>query len=214
MQKTKLTAILMLIIFALTATGIAYALWSENLTINGTINTSELDWELVRGYLIHLDDGNDWNASWYPEAGFEQLDKNVGSTVVSQIDSDGDGDLDTIVVTMTNVYPWYGEHIAFRVHNNGEIPLKIWKVVYKVGNTVVAEIYESPDYAIPIDLNGDGKYDIATWWGDNFGKQLHPCGSQDISFDLTVLQDAPQGSTLTFTIECVAVQWNEYYVPP
>jgi hypothetical protein len=214
MQKTKLTAILMLTIFALTATSIAYALWSENLYINGTIDTSELDWELVQGYLIHLDQGNDWNASWYPEAGFEQLDKDVGSTTVNQVDSDGDGDLDTIVAMLDNVYPWYGEHIAFKVHNNGEIPLKIWKVVFKdASGTVLYEMYESEDYAIPLDLNRDGKADIAIWWGNNFGLQLHPCGSRDISFDITVLQDAPQGQTLIFTIEYVAIQWNEYSVP-
>jgi len=213
MHKAKPTAIALLTIFALTAIGVAHALWSENLYINGTVDTSELDWELVPGYLIHLDHGNDWNASWYPIKGFKQLDKDVGNTTVDQVDSDGDDDLDTITVTLRNVYPWYGEHIAFAVHNNGEIHLKIWKVVYKDGyGNVLHEQYASRD-AIPLDLNGDKKTDIAIWWGDNFGEQLGPCSSRDISFDITVLQDAPQGETLTFKIEFIAIQWNEYYVP-
>jgi hypothetical protein len=214
MQNKKYMAIPMLLVFALLLAGFAYAHWSENLYINGTIDTSELDWELVQGYLIHLDQGKDWNASWYPTAGFEKLDKDVGSTTVNQVDSDGDGDLDTIVVTLDNVYPWYGEHIAFRVHNNGEIPLIIWKVIFKdASGTVLYEMYKSENYAIPLDLNGDGKSDIAIWWGNNFKAQLHPCDSRDISFDITVLQDAPQGQTLEFTIEYVAIQWNEYSVP-
>jgi len=213
MHKAKPTAIALLTIFALTAIGVAHALWSENLYINGTVDTSELDWELVPGYLIHLDHGNDWNASWYPIKGFKQLDKDVGNTTVDQVDSDGDDDLDTITVTLRNVYPWYGEHIAFAVHNNGEIHLKIWKVVYKDGyGNVLHEQYASRD-AIPLDLNGDKKADIAIWWGDNFGEQLYPCDSRDLSFDITVLQDAPQGQTLTFIIEFIAIQWNEYYVP-
>jgi len=210
----RITAMLLMLLLSLTLTGIAYALWSESLTISGTVDTSELDWELVQGTIIHLDQGNDHNASWYPERGFEQLDKDAGSTTVNPVDSDGDGDLDTMVVTLYNVYPWYGEHIAFEVHNNGEIPLRIWKVVFKdASGTVLYEMYETEEYAIPLDLNGDGKADIAIWWGNNFGEQLHPCSSRDISFDMTVLQDAPQGQTLTFTIEYVAIQWNEYSVP-
>ncbi|MEM3828096.1 MAG: hypothetical protein QXP36_02605 [Conexivisphaerales archaeon] len=156
MHKTKPTAIALLTIFALTAIGLAYALWSENLYINGTINTSELDWELVPGHLTHLDQGNDWNASYYPDSGFEQLNKNVGSTTVNQVDSDNDGDLDTITVTLSNVYPWYGEHISFRVRNNDIIHLKIWKVVFKdADGTVLYEMYKSEANAILLDLNKD-----------------------------------------------------------
>jgi len=211
MRGAKYLAMPMLLALALATMGLAYAMWSQSLYVEGSVDTGELDWELVQGYLIHLDHGNDWNASWYPKGGFEQLSKDVGSTTVRQVDSDGDGDLDTIVVTLSNVYPWYGEHIAFKVHNNGDIPLIIWKVVFKnATGAVLYEMYESVEYAIELDLNGDGRPDIASWWGDNFGAQLHPCGTRDISFDITVLQGAPQGETLTFTIEFVAIQWNEY----
>lgn len=211
MQNKKLLTIPLLLVIALAIIGSAYALWSQSIYIEGTAESGEVDWELVPGYIHQLDRGNDWNASYYPEMGFEQLNKDVGNTTVTQIDSDGDGDLDTIIVILTNVYPWYGEHIVFAVHCTGSIPIKIWKVVFKVDGTVIAEIYNRTTTLL--DLNGDGYADISIWWGNNFGEQLHHCDSANISFDIIVLQDCPQGETLTFTVELVAIQWNEYYVP-
>jgi len=116
-------------------------------------------------------------------------------------------------VTLHNVYPWYYTHIAFKVTNDGTIPVKIWRVVidgkyyYKLNEQQLRQ-------GVEIDLNHDGKPDVLIWWGDNFGAQLHPGQSADISFDITVLQGAPQGATLTLTISLQAVQWNEYSPGP
>jgi len=195
---------------------VGVAMWSETLRVNVAVATGEVDWEFVRGSLIWLDAcglgpgyGNDWNASYLPEPGADQLDKDVGCTSVTFIDSDGDGDYDTMEVTLYNVYPWYYTHIAFKVHNDGSVPIKIWRIV--IDDQEFYEIGEGE--GLYLDLTGDGKPDILMWWGDNFGVQLHPCKSADISLDITVLQDAPQGSTLTFTISFEAIQWNEYSTP-
>ncbi len=201
----------------------AFAMWSESLTLNATVETGELDWEFVPGTLIYLDacglepghgffKGNDWNASYYPMPGAVQLDKDVGCTEVWFLDTDGDGDFDKMEVVLHNVYPWYYTHIAFKVHNDGTIPLKIWKVVidgleyYKLNE-------QELEQGVELDLNSDGFPDVTVWWGDNFGVQLHPCRSADISFDITVLQPAPEGEELKFTVGLVAVQWNEYEIP-
>jgi len=202
---------------------VGVAMWSETLRVNVAVATGEVDWEIVSGPTTWLDacglqpgygyfKGNDWNASHLPEPGAVQLDKDIGCTDVTLIDSDGDGDYDTMNVTLHNVYPWYYTHIAFKVHNDGTVPIKIWRVV--IGGQEFYELNKQElQQGLELDLTGDGKPDILIWWGDNFGVQLHPCQSADISFDITVLQDAPQGSTLTFTISLEAVQWNEYYVP-
>jgi hypothetical protein len=50
-------------------------------------------------------------------------------------------------------------------------------------------------------------------YGDNIGQQLHPCGEREISFLILVLQDAPEGATLTFTMKLLAVQYNESIWP-
>jgi len=206
----------------------AIAMWSQTLNVNVYASTSEVDIEIVNGTVLYNDacglvpgygffGGNDWNTTWYPNAGATQLDKDIGCTNVSLIDSDGDGDFDTMNITLVNVYPWYYTHIAFKVHNNGGIPVRIWRVILSNGthNFTYYELNEQELHqGEEIDVTGDGKPDLTVWWGDNFGEQLHPCESADISFDITVLQEAPQGSTLTFTLYLEAVQWNEYVVPP
>jgi len=211
-------SIILLILSATTA----LALWSETLRVNVAVGTGEVDWEIVSG-IIWLDAcglqpgygyfrGNDWNASHLPEPGAVQLDKDVGCTDVTLIDSDGDGDYDTMNITLRNVYPWYYTHIAFKVHNDGSVPIKIWRII--INGLEFYELNEQElQQGVELDLTGDGKPDVLIWWGDNFGVQLHPCQSADISLDITVLQGAPQGSTLSFTVSFEAIQWNEYYVP-
>ncbi len=202
-------------------------MWSQQLKVNTYVSTGELDWEFVNGTLAYMDacglrpgygnyGGNDWNATNLPLPGSTQLDKDVGCTNVSLIDSDGDGDSDTMNITLINVYPWYYTHIAFKVHNDGTIPLKIWRV--KISNDTHTWIFyelneQILQQGLPLDLNGDGVNDTLIWWGDNFGTQLHPCRSADISLDITILQGAPQKASLTIYIQLDAVQWNEYSVP-
>jgi hypothetical protein len=202
---------------------IGLAMWSMSIRGNVYVASGELDWEFMSGTIVWLDacglqpgpgffGGFDWNATYLPSPGALQLDKDVGCTNVESFDGDGDGDYDTMNVTLYNVYPWYYTHIAFKVHNDGSIPLKIWRVVF--GGTEYYELNEQElQQGVELDVNGDGQPDILVWWGDNFGIQLHPCQSADISFDLTILQTAPQDSTLSFTISFDAVAWNEYSVP-
>ena len=200
------------------------AMWSETLRINVTVKTGELDWEFVNGSVTYKDacglqpgygdyGGNDWNASRLPEPAAEQLDKDVGCTIATLVDTDGDGDYDALNVTLNNTYPWYYTHIAFKVHNDGTIPLKIWRVVIVTANDTYT-YYELNEQELQqgeeLDVDGDGQKDILVWWGDNFGKQLHPCQSADISLDITVLQQAKEGTTYNFLIKLDAIQWNEY----
>jgi len=221
MKGNKITILVAALI--ITSLMTATAMWLNTLKVNTYVDTGELDWEIVGGTTIWLDAcglmpgygnyrGNDWNATYLPKPGSVQLDKDVGCTDVTLVDSDGDGDYDTLNVTLYNVYPWYYTHIAFKVHNDGTIPLKIWRVIID-GQEFYELNKQELQQGLPLDLNNDGKNDILVWWGDNFGVQLHRCQSADISLDITVLQDAPQGSILHFTISLQAIQWNEYSVP-
>lgn len=195
---------------------VAYGLWSEPLLTNVVVQTGELDWQFVPGSLILLDScdyvgppGYDYNASLLPSPGAYQLDKDVACTRAEFADTDGDGDYDGLTITIENAYPWYYTHVAFKVHNNGDIPLKIWRIIldgqeyYELNEQVLQQ-------GVEIDVTDDGEPDILLWWGDNFGTQLHPCNSADISLDITVLQEAPEGATLQITISFQAIAWNEY----
>ncbi len=214
MKKWKiLAATLLLPVLAVAA----LAMWSETVYFNVYAETSELDWEIVPGSATWMDScelspGYDWNATFYPDRGSTQLDKDVACTTVETFSSDEDGDLDTMEITIHNAYPWYYTHVAFILHNNGEMPLKIWKLIIH-REAGPQEYYIIEEEAVEVDVTGDGKPDVAIWWGDNFGYQMHPCENVDISLDITVLQDAPQGEDLCIMLELVAVQYNMYETP-
>lgn len=155
----------------LASMGMAFAMWSSTLKVNATVNTGELDWEIMEGTIIQLDTCdfpvNDYNASFLPLPGSQQLGKNVGCTDLELIDSDGDRDYDTLKITMYNVYPWYYEHIAFKVHNDGTIPLKIWRVI--INNNMYHELNLGVMEGEYFDFDGDGKNDTLIWRGNGFG---------------------------------------------
>ncbi len=225
MNKSLITGLIIVALASSIIVGLA--MWYDTLRVNTYVHTGEVDIEFVNGSVIYLDacglmpgygffGGNDWNATYLPLPGAIQLDKDVGCTNVTLYDTDGDNDSDTMIVELHNVYPWYYTHIAFKIHNDGTIPVKVWRLTISNGTHewYFYEVNEKQaQEGVYLDLNGDNKSDILIWWGDNFGKQLHPCQSLDISLDITVLQEAPQGANLTFYIRLDAVQWNEYNVP-
>ena len=192
----------------LASVGAAFAAWTDTLTISGTVNTGVLEWEFT-GLPIHGDLGLDPNCFFDLDGGeWVVMDKDVASTTVEIVAPD------TLLVTIDNAYPYYGNHIAFWVHGLGTIPLRIWKVNFKVGDTVIYTQYAvPPTQYVYLDLDGDTEFDLELKWGDHFGTQLHFCDEMDISFDLLVLQPAPQNESLSFTIELVGIQWNEYPIP-
>lgn len=200
MQNKKMVAIPILLMIALSMIGFTYATWSQTLYINGTVSTGTLSAKFVPP-VTKTDQGLDWNCD-DGLINVRQIDKDIGSSTATIV-ADKE-----ITVVLTNVYPCYYEHISFWIHNDGTIPWKIQKVIFYPGGK---ELHE-PDY-LTLDLNGDTYADIEIYWGDSFGIQREYCEKLDISFEIHILEKAPQGATLTFTIEIVIVQWNKY-VPP
>ncbi|RLI26051.1 hypothetical protein DRO58_05855 [Candidatus Bathyarchaeota archaeon] len=202
MMNRKLVAIPILLVFALMLTGFAYAHWSETLTITGTVDTGELDWEFCTPITcLDIEGTNDYGADC--EWNNWQGNKDVGGPTELELkDTDGDGDDDTLIVTLVNVYPGYFESITFHVHNNGEVPLEFIKVVIN-GNE-----FTSGTPTVFLDLDGDDYDDVKIRYLDNIGAQLHPCDTIEISIWILVLQEAPEGQSLTFTIQLIAENWS------
>lgn len=198
----------MVVMLGLLTSGLTYAHWSQTLYIEGSIATSELDWEFESNSVTVKDVGLDWtcDSSCDPPSitNIRPLDKDVASTTWELVDTDGDGDLDKLIVTVNNAYPCYYNHIDFWLHNNGKMPLKILAVI------INGHEYTALPATLCLDLDDDGKNDIIIRYGDSFGAQLEYCESVNISFDFHVLQDAPQGAELEFEIQIVAIQWNGY----
>lgn len=192
----------MVLMLGLLMGGLAYANWSETLYISGSVATGDLDWEFTEalisdttGYDYHCRDNFE-----VPIPRFWMGDKDVGSSSIEITDPH------TIAITLTNVYPCYFTMASVYAQNTGTIPLIIDNVIID-GNLLRSH----PTYPIQMDLDGDGLDDIEIWWKDGFGTQLEPGDdSPEMSFWIHILQDAPQGETLSFTISLVGVQWNKY----
>jgi len=208
MNGKKLSVIFAVLMLALSIAGFAYAHWEKIITINGTVNTGVLCWKTTT--VQCLDDYvgckdyhcNDGFAGYY----YWQGDKDVGMTTIQIIDDQ------TVELNLTNVYPSYFTSATLYIVNCGTIPLIFEKVIIASQYETV-EIVED-DQIVSIDLNGDGLDDIEIYWGNHIGKQIHPGEPLgEVSFWIHVLQNAPPGSNLSFTVKFVAINWNEY-VPP
>ncbi|MEB3755526.1 MAG: hypothetical protein GSR79_01510 [Desulfurococcales archaeon] len=231
MNKNKRKAALplglpLLLALILASIGGASALWYKTMTTDITVHTGELDWEFRNNTVFDSDPCTDvlGNSQSNPDRNafppnydvvIAPEGKDVGCTGVQLADMDGDGDYDTLNVTLNNVYPYYATEVDFRVWNIGTIPLKIWRIQVILDNGTIYEFTETnpnqvENEGLYLDLNNDTKPDVLFLWGDNFGNQLETGQNADISLHIVVLQTAPQGATLHFMIGLDAVQWNEY----
>lgn len=204
MRNPKLLALSMVLMLGLLTSGLAYAHWSETLWISGSVATGELDWEFDSNSYMCKDTGDDWTCDPYTMLDVRALDKDVGSTTGVLSDSDEDGDLDTLTVTINNAYPCYYNEISVKVHNNGTMALH-------TGQPVI--VWFGQEIPLPIGsvlvlYDPDGNEILEVRWMEPFGDQIHPSEHREISFDLHVLQEANQGAAYAFTIKMPAVEWN------
>lgn len=195
----------MLVVVGTLATGVAFAHWLESLLLTGSVATGVLDWQFTG--VNHLDPGPPSSVPDYhcrdnfegPPPYFWMGDKDVGYTTAAIM-----ADPHVIKVTLENVYPSYFNSISVYMKNTGTVPLIIEKAL--IDGAVVMNF----NTKVRLDLNGDGENDLEIWWRANiFGVQLEPGeDGPETSFWVHVLQGAPRGANLDFTIELLAVQYN------
>jgi predicted ribosomally synthesized peptide with SipW-like signal peptide len=216
----KIGLLFVALVLALGSLGVAYAAWTDEVTVVGSVETGSLCWIFTDQAWWDsqqpVNPGGDFptanpdygcNPGFVPnEAGkrFWPLDKNV-AWGACEISEDGK----TLSVEINNAYPCYFNSFSFYVRNCGTVPLKIDHVVLNGEEVLLEEFYAA------FDVNDDGLNDFEIQYGDNFGAQIEPGDSMlEFSMWLHPLQPAPQDSTLRFTMSLVAVQWNEYPLPP
>jgi hypothetical protein len=210
--KTSMPLVAIFIIIALGIAGFSFAHWEKYMWIKANVQTGLLCAEFVPR-IGGVDVGVDWTCGTNfknPAPAPRPDGKNIGNSVFNVSDADGDGCNDTVNILLNNTYPSYYEEITVHLHNCGTIPLKIWKVIffYQNGAKNVTVTASGPDY-FTLDLNGDDKPDVEIQWGDNIGVQIDVCVTKEISWEIHVLQDAPQNTTMHFDVEFVYINWNE-----
>jgi len=121
MKFGKVGLLFLVLTLVLGSMGVGYAMWDKTLDINGTVNTGEVNLEIISASSddIGIDPGKD---------------KDVGSTTVAI-----DPGLQSITVTVTNGYPCYEVYVHFTVHNNGSVPVKLQAVTANAPPEITVE---------------------------------------------------------------------------
>ncbi|MEM3579747.1 MAG: hypothetical protein QXH40_05665 [Candidatus Bathyarchaeia archaeon] len=216
----KVMATFALLIVALSVIGFAYAHWSGQLYIEGTVNMGELifgfttcgpcgDGKMVDGRIVT------------PEP------KDIGEITCNLLEPETSVHLPQpktvykkLNITITKAYPEYVAWCNFTLDNGGTIPLDVymycvtvntgdglrwhWKWVDGLGWMI--EGFK--------DLNENGEWDegepilINIWFEPMFFGQIDPCESKNSRIYIHIKEPAEPCHTYKFEISITAYQWN------
>jgi hypothetical protein len=101
MKANKIGALFLVSVLALTAVGTSYAMWSEIITIDGSINVGSLDFE--------------WSVEDTYDS--ESPEKDDASSITATTSEN------TMTVTITNAYPCITYSLEFDIHCVGNVPV-------------------------------------------------------------------------------------------
>jgi len=167
------------LILALGMSGLAYAHWSETLTISGTVNTGNVDVA--------------WSECY---SGDNEIEGKDVSSIKCEIDP---ADPNTLIVTVTNAYPCIGYWNVVDIHCEGSIPVHIYDVVVSNPNPDVVEVdisyYSDYDCTVPIPI-------------ESLPVQLHYCEQIYARINVHITQEAEMNAKYEFSAEITAIQWN------
>jgi len=122
MKKIGLLALAL--VLALGALGVGYAMWTDTVTINGTVNTGDL----ILGVAdMGTNDPNDGSPDPQCGPGHNEEKKDVAyfESINGTPTADCQGYYESITETFNHVYPYYGPSVTVYVANCGSVPLKI-----------------------------------------------------------------------------------------
>ena len=194
-KSLPIGTLIMVLIVALALLSVGYALWSETLTITGTVYTGEVDVEFSTYPEEECVDVNGIQVC--PEPTEKEL---AAECTVEWLgpdaDSNGDDGADQLVVNIVGMYPSWHCKVKFDVTNTGSVPVH---VKWPVATTAIPEWVAA---------------DFSTCYQENV--QLHQgdtTGICEIDIHFTNDQAPPEASgPITFGWEILAHQWNE--LPP
>ncbi len=233
----KIAFIALALVIALVGTGVAYAMWSDTITINGQVNTGSVKVGIndqgtcdpgpsltQKGgvvYPVNSPIDGTLDHSWLQ--GVEA--KNVASTNSENgtdlVGTIGDVNFyESVTETISNAYPFYKSGTTLLLGNLGTIPVKILDI-----NTIkLVDENGILDYLIIdswyLDKNGvkfdEGTGDLSALVAAIGHYQIEPGDylSVHIGFHFAETFDnevnvMPQGANASFEFEVICAQWNE-----
>lgn len=174
MKRNKKLVVLVMV-FALAFSGIAYAAWTDTLYINGTAATGNLNAEFVAANAA-----NDNDPAAYDVA---TLTAQIGNlNEAASVDGDS-GVNDLLTINIDNAYPGYVATIPYCIQNTGSIPAKL-NAISILGASADLQIDGAalpvPQY-IPVGGTVSGTLTVTV--GDNAAEDADY--SFDVQYDIT-----------------------------
>lgn len=208
--------LVIVLVLALGAIGVGYAAWTDVIYIDGTVNTGNVDLNVVNysGTWIYKVIGNEnypdevWVYHGWATVPFEPPAGSVEPPVAYAVALPG-GEDDTVDVIFENAFPLDELSADILLHYEGTIPVKVDAVITSVTGdaeeiALLAEVAEFHFYES--DETGTVGTEITEG-----GAQLHYCDYVLCVMTLDIPQeDRYMNLSGSFTAEIRAVQWNEY----
>jgi hypothetical protein len=187
----------LVLLVGLSMIGVGYGLWSKTLTIEGVVNTGEVDakWTIAGCFEFYP----------WPDGGNvgEYLGKDIGTWEIFPDPADDQ----ILIFEIENGYPSYAVDCSVKFQVEGTIPVIVR------GTTII------PGPALNnCVLTGDNQKTLAcdeltVIFTDNLGSQLHPGDVAASNLMVHVEQPADEESVYTFEILVCMAQWNEDATP-
>lgn len=187
----KLGLLALALVLALGVLGVGFALWSQQLTITGTVNTGEVKVGIVDTGTNDPPPDCIVSGDVYIGPVDEGYTKNVGA--IESINGEpkfmknDQQYYHDITYNITNAYPCYTGTGTFDVTNGGTIPVKLRGIT----------------------VTGDSPEVTYTFTGLTLDQQIEPCDTVSGQISFHVEQCAAQNANYTITIELDFWQWNE-----
>lgn len=186
-KRLPLGLLAVLLIVLLAGVGVAYGLWSETLTIDGTVNTGEVDVGFSGPYVTEWVDVNGY-PKWEPREKDQYAECTAEAT---DLDPNSDGK-EGITIKVDGAYPSYHCAVQFDISNLGTVPVHITKPY------VPEDDEETPSWVTV-------RACYPQWY------QLHPNSSAWawILIHFTNNDNVNENGEYEFTFRIDALQWNE-----
>jgi predicted ribosomally synthesized peptide with SipW-like signal peptide len=202
MMMKRIALVCIAVVIALGLVGTSYAYWNQNLYINTTVKTGELDWIFCSFSQLDVPGVGDWVGSTQTPFFVKPLQMEYDIAVSSG--GIRPGDAHYIDITVDNAYRSYYNCYFFSVKNTGTMPIKIREtVLYYAGRA-----YRFTGSSII--TTEDGVFQLR--WQGNHNRVLQPGKSEDESLEIYLLNPeystAEETRTYDFTITLSGVQVN------
>lgn len=212
--EKKMLVLPVLIMMALSMTGVAMAHWRDSIQLKGKISMGSLtlafstprdpEPEVVEWHI--LDNGD-------RERG-EPCGKEVAVTTAVYenwiVDEHtGKGGYKTLVITIDNAYPCYEPHVWFVLHNIGTTPMDIENYLVSDPTGELTPVCRWELDAFLCDLEDENGVPVINLAIVNGGLpfQLDPCYDEKMEIDIHIKQEALECHTYQFEVMILAHEW-------